>query len=97
MDGRYITEARTAAVSAVSVQHLAREDADVLAISSEPVSRRAAISRPSLTSATEGGPRLSRTAANADTFVRDINPTSTAAVRPTDSARDAVRAAASWR
>ena len=27
MDGRYITEARTAAVSAVSVQHLARKDA----------------------------------------------------------------------
>ena len=32
MDGRYITEARTAAVSAVSVKHLARPDARVLAI-----------------------------------------------------------------
>lgn len=32
MDGRYITEARTAAVSAVSVRHLARSDAHVLAI-----------------------------------------------------------------
>jgi ornithine cyclodeaminase/alanine dehydrogenase-like protein (mu-crystallin family) len=32
MDGRYITEARTAAVSAVSVRHLARRDAAVLAI-----------------------------------------------------------------
>src|SRR5260370_19363721 len=31
-DGRYITEARTAAVSAVSVRHLARADAAVLAI-----------------------------------------------------------------
>jgi ornithine cyclodeaminase/alanine dehydrogenase-like protein (mu-crystallin family) len=31
-DGRYITEARTAAVSAVSVRHLARRDARVLAI-----------------------------------------------------------------
>jgi ornithine cyclodeaminase/alanine dehydrogenase-like protein (mu-crystallin family) len=31
-DGRYITEARTAAVSAVSVRHLARADARVLAI-----------------------------------------------------------------
>jgi alanine dehydrogenase len=31
-DGRYITEARTAAVSAVSVRHLARPDARVLAI-----------------------------------------------------------------
>ena len=32
MDGRYITEVRTAAVSAVSVRHLARKDAKVLAI-----------------------------------------------------------------
>ena len=32
MDGRYITEARTAAVSAVSTRHLARADARVLAI-----------------------------------------------------------------
>ena len=32
MDGRYITEARTAAVSAVSVRHLARKDAAVLGI-----------------------------------------------------------------
>jgi alanine dehydrogenase len=31
-DGRYITEARTAAVSAVSVRHMARPDARVLAI-----------------------------------------------------------------
>src|SRR3954451_6803456 len=31
-DGRYITEARTAAVSAVSVRHMARRDAAVLAI-----------------------------------------------------------------
>jgi len=32
MDGRYITEVRTAAASAVSVRHLARADASVLAI-----------------------------------------------------------------
>src|SRR6266851_5065119 len=31
-DGRYITEARTAAVSAVSTQHLARPDSNVLAL-----------------------------------------------------------------
>src|SRR5262245_29060586 len=30
LDGRYITEVRTAAVSAVSVKHLARPDASVL-------------------------------------------------------------------
>jgi ornithine cyclodeaminase len=32
LDGRYITEARTAAVSAVSVRHLAKKDASCLAI-----------------------------------------------------------------
>src|SRR4051812_9829153 len=32
LDGRYITEVRTAAASAVSVRHLARKDARVLAI-----------------------------------------------------------------
>lgn len=32
MDGRYITEARTAAVSAASARHLARKDARVLAV-----------------------------------------------------------------
>jgi ornithine cyclodeaminase/alanine dehydrogenase-like protein (mu-crystallin family) len=32
MDGRYITEARTAAVSAVSVRHMARKDSRVLTI-----------------------------------------------------------------
>src|SRR5436190_19641728 len=31
-DGRYITEARTAAVSAISVRHMARPDASVLAL-----------------------------------------------------------------
>ncbi len=40
MDGRYITEARTAAVSAVSLQQLARPDADVLAILGSGVQAR---------------------------------------------------------
>ncbi len=40
MDGRYITEARTAAVSAVSVKLLAREDAHVLAILGSGVQAR---------------------------------------------------------
>ena len=40
MDGRYITEARTAAVSAVSVRLLAREDAGVLAILGSGVQAR---------------------------------------------------------
>jgi len=40
LDGRYITEARTAAVSAVSVKKLAREDAAVLAILGSGVQAR---------------------------------------------------------
>jgi ornithine cyclodeaminase/alanine dehydrogenase-like protein (mu-crystallin family) len=40
MDGRYITELRTAAASAVSVRHLAREDAAVLAILGSGVQAR---------------------------------------------------------
>ena len=40
VDGRYITEARTAAVSAVSVKHLARPDASVLGIIGSGVQAR---------------------------------------------------------
>lgn len=40
VDGRYVTEARTAAVSAVSVKKLAREDAAVLAILGSGVQAR---------------------------------------------------------
>lgn len=40
MDGRYITEVRTAAVSAVAVRHLAREDATTLAILGSGVQAR---------------------------------------------------------
>ena len=40
LDGRYITEARTAAVSAVSARHLARKDAQVLAIIGSGVQAR---------------------------------------------------------
>jgi ornithine cyclodeaminase len=40
MDGRYITEARTAAVSAVSVRHLARANASTMAIIGSGVQAR---------------------------------------------------------
>jgi ornithine cyclodeaminase/alanine dehydrogenase-like protein (mu-crystallin family) len=43
MDGRYITEVRTAAASAVSVRHLAREDAAVFAILGSGVQARSHI------------------------------------------------------
>ena len=40
LDGRYITEARTAAVSAASARHLAREDVRVLAVIGSGVQAR---------------------------------------------------------
>jgi thiomorpholine-carboxylate dehydrogenase len=40
LDGRYITEARTAAVSAASARHLAREDARILAVIGSGVQAR---------------------------------------------------------
>ena len=43
MDGRYITEARTAAVSAASAKHLARSDARVLAVLGAGVQARSHI------------------------------------------------------
>ena len=43
MDGRYITEARTAAVSAASAKHLARTDARVLAVLGSGVQARSHI------------------------------------------------------
>ena len=43
MDGRYITEARTAAASAASAKHLAREDARVLAVIGSGVQARSHI------------------------------------------------------
>ena len=43
MDGRYITEARTAAVSAASAKHLARNDARVLAVLGSGVQARSHI------------------------------------------------------
>ncbi len=43
MDGRYITEARTAAASAASVRHLARADARVLAVFGSGVQARSHI------------------------------------------------------
>jgi ornithine cyclodeaminase/alanine dehydrogenase-like protein (mu-crystallin family) len=43
MDGRYITEARTAAVSAASTKHLARKDARVLAVLGAGVQARSHI------------------------------------------------------
>ena len=94
MDGRYITEARTAAVSAVSVQHLAREDADVLAILGTGVQARSHLEAIARVRPLKDVRVWSRTPANVDLFVREMQSHVDCAIRRMDSARDAVRDAA---
>jgi ornithine cyclodeaminase len=89
MDGRYITEARTAAVSALSVRHLARENARVLGIIGSGVQARShleAISRVrDLSDIRVWSPNRARV----ETFVNDMRPHTTARVMAADSAQDA--------
>ena len=58
IDGRYITEARTAAVSAASTKHLARADARVLAVLGSGVQARSHIEALTRVRAVRGGSRL---------------------------------------
>lgn len=93
MDGRYITEARTAAVSAVSVKHLARPDAHVLGIVGTGVQARSHLKaighvRP-LTDVRVWGP----TAAHRDRFVTEMREATGLPIRGVDSAAAATRGA----
>jgi len=90
LDGRYITEARTAAVSAVSTSLLAREDAATLAIVGSGVQARShveAIPRArNIREVRVWSPREDSRAA----FVREMQPGRGFEIRACDSARDAV-------
>lgn len=93
LDGRYITEARTAAVSAVSVRHLAREDASVLAVIGSGVQARSHVEaiarvRP-LSEIRAWSPTASRLAA----FVADASAHTSTPVSAAASPRDAVERA----
>lgn len=89
MDGRYITEARTAAVSALSVRHLARENARTLAIIGSGVQARShleAISRVrDLSDIRVWSPNRARV----ESFVSEMRPHATARVSAASSAQDA--------
>jgi ornithine cyclodeaminase len=91
VDGRYITEARTAAVSALSVRHLAREDASVLAIIGSGVQARShleAISRVrDLSDVRVWSPNRARMEA----FVKEMRPHSLATISAAPSAQAAVQ------
>lgn len=93
LDGRFITEARTAAVSAVSVNYLARPDASVLALIGSGVQARShleAIERVrSLSDIRVWSPSADRR----KTFVTEMTPHTTAPLRATATAEDAVRGA----
>ena len=93
MDGRFITEARTAAVSAVSTRLLAREDAPVMAILGSGVQARShllAIARVrTITEVRVWSPSASRRRA----FVDELQPSTAARLVSVDSAEAAVRGA----
>ena len=93
MDGRYITESRTAAVSAVSVQHLARKDASVLAIIGAGVQARSHLEAIALVRELQEVRVWSRSAAKVQSFIAEMQPHIRCPIRAMSSAEEAVRGA----
>ena len=93
LDGRYITEARTAAVSAVSVKHLARSDASVLGIVGSGVQARSHLQAirhvRQLSEVRVWSPNL----LNRDAFVLEMTDQTELPIRAVPSAAHAVRGA----
>ena len=93
MDGRYITEARTAAVSAVSVKLLAREEASTLAIIGTGVQAQSHLEAISLVRRLKEVRVWSPTAEHRQRFAADARALTPAAVTPAQDARAAVAGA----
>jgi len=93
MDGRYITEARTAAVSAVSAKLLAREDAGVLAILGAGVQARSHLEALSRVRTIREVRVWSPNADSRERFAREMAPHAGAPVIPQTSAEEAVSGA----
>ena len=93
MDGRYITEARTAAVSAVSVQKLARTDASVLAIIGSGVQARSHLEAIARVRPLSEIRVWSPTATRVAEFVASMQPHSAAPIIAAVTAEQAVRGA----
>jgi ornithine cyclodeaminase len=93
LDGRYITEARTAAVSAVSARHLARAEASTLALIGSGVQARSHLEAMAavrtLTDIRVWSPRQ----ASRERFVGEMAPHAAGRLRATDTAEAAVRGA----
>ncbi len=93
MDGRYITEARTAAVSAVSARFLARRDASTLAIIGTGVQARSHLEAFAEVRQLKEVRVWSPRAANRERFVGEMTGHVPVPVRATDTAEAAVRGA----
>ena len=93
MDGRYITEARTAAVSAVSVQRLARKEAGVLAVVGSGVQARSHLEAISRVRRLREVRVWSPNAARAEAFVTAMSPKVAAPITAAGTAGEAVHGA----
>jgi alanine dehydrogenase len=94
MDGRFITEARTAAVSAVSARLLARDDASTMAILGSGVQARSHLAAMTRVRRIGRVRVWSPSAARRRAFVEEMRATTTAELAAVDSAEYAVRGAA---
>jgi ornithine cyclodeaminase len=90
MDGRYITEARTAAVSAVSVDHLARDDARTLALIGSGVQARSHLEAIARVRNLTDVRVWSRSLGRREAFVLDMQPHTTARITMAPSPEAAV-------
>ncbi|MGH9315180.1 MAG: ornithine cyclodeaminase family protein [Vicinamibacterales bacterium] len=93
LDGRYITEARTAAVSAVSARHMARaetRDGTTLAVLGSGVQARSHLEALALVRRLSDVRVWSPTVANRERFAREMAPHASTPIRVAQSARHAV-------
>ena len=93
IDGRYITEARTAAVSAVSVNYLAKPDAGVLALIGSGVQARSHLEAIDRVRELQDVRVWSPSVERRNAFVADMTPHVRAPIRATASAEEAVNGA----
>lgn len=93
LDGRYITEARTAAVSAVSARHMAKADASTLAIIGTGVQARSHLEALAEVRAIRHARVWSRQARSRDRFVEEMTGRVSARIEASDSAREAAEGA----
>ena len=91
VDGRYITEARTAAVSAVSVNYLAKPDAGVLALIGSGVQARSHLQAIDRVRELQDVRVWSPSVSHREAFATEMAPEVTAPIRATSSAEEAVR------